>query len=149
MAIVTAATIKDLRLAIIVPLVAMVISDALIGFHSSLLFVYGAIVIMVLANRFLLNRISLGKLILAAIGSAILFYSITNFGAWLSHAMYPQTIDGLWQAYLAGIPFFRNTLLSNLFFTTISFFCTVMGCTATLATGENLSASVFNDDDFL
>lgn len=122
MAILAAATIKDLRLAMLIPIGAMLISDSLLGFHSSLLFVYSAIAVIVLINQYLLKTVSVGKLALAALTSAIIFFLITNFGAWLSHTMYPRTLDGLWQAYIAGIPFFRNTLLSNIFFTAISFY---------------------------
>ena len=122
MTILAGAAIKDLRLALIIPLVAMLLSDLLLGFHSSILFVYGAVVVMVIMNRVLLQTASATKLILAVLGSAVLFFIVTNFGAWLSHNMYPHTFDGLMQAYVAGIPFFRNTLLSNLFFTAISFY---------------------------
>ena len=122
MAILTAATIKDLRLAVLIPMGAMLISDFLLGFHSSVFFVYSAIAVIVMMNKFLLKSISVSKLALAALASAIIFFLISNFGAWLSHTMYPRTLDGIWQAYIAGIPFFRNTLLSNLFFTAISFY---------------------------
>lgn len=122
MAILAGATIKDLRLAFLVPLVAMLLSDALLGFHSSMLYVYAAVVLMVIMNRYLLLSISFTILGLAALFSAILFFGITNFGAWMSHDMYPRTLNGLGQAYVAGIPFFRNTLLGNLFFTAISFY---------------------------
>ena len=122
MAILAGAAIKDLRLALIIPLIAMMLSDMLLGFHSSVLFVYGAIVVMVVMNRALLQKASVTKLILAVLGSAVLFFIVTNLGAWFSHNMYPHTFDGLIQAYVAGIPFFRNTLLSNIFFTAISFY---------------------------
>jgi hypothetical protein len=30
--------------------------------------------------------------------------------------MYPKTITGMWSALLAGVPFFRNTMLGNAIF---------------------------------
>lgn len=122
MAILAGAVVKDIRMGMIIPIAAMLISDALIGFHSSLLFVYGAVIVMVLISRYLLSAYSVTKLAMTALLASILFYLITNFGAWLSHDMYPRTINGLWQAYVAGIPFFRNTVLGSLFFTAISFY---------------------------
>ena len=122
MAILAGAVAKDIRLGMLIPIAAMLISDALIGFHSSLLFVYGAVIIMVLISRYLLSAYSVTKLAVTALIVSILFFLITNFGAWLSHDMYPRTLNGLWQAYVAGIPFFRNTVLSSLFFTAISFY---------------------------
>lgn len=59
------------------------------------------------------------------IGS-VLFYLITNTTAWISTAAYAKTLPGWWQALTTGLPgfpptllFFRNTLLSDLFFTAL------------------------------
>jgi hypothetical protein len=59
------------------------------------------------------------------IGSA-LFYLMTNTTAWISTAAYAKTLSGWWQALTTGVPgfpptllFFRNTLLSDLFFTAL------------------------------
>jgi hypothetical protein len=59
------------------------------------------------------------------IGSA-LFYLVTNTAAWISTAAYAKTLPGWWQALTTGLPgfpptllFFRNTLLSDLFFTAL------------------------------
>ncbi len=35
--------------------------------------------------------------------------------------IYPQTAEGLMQAYVAGIPFFQNSLLGNLVFAAVIF----------------------------
>ena len=35
--------------------------------------------------------------------------------------MYPKTAEGLFQAYVAGIPFFQNTLMGDLFFSAVLF----------------------------
>lgn len=122
MAILAGATLKDLRLGIFIPIIAMMISDAIIGFHSSVFYVYAAVTIMVVLSHYCLTRYTVVKLAATAVAAAVVFYLVTNFGAWLSHDMYPHTMNGLWQAYIAGVPFFRNTLLSNLIFTAISFF---------------------------
>ncbi len=121
MAILSGAMIKDLRLGIFIPIAAMIISDALIGFHSSILYVYAAVIAMVILSRYWLTKYTVTRLAGTAVLASVVFYVGTNFGAWLSHDMYPHTASGLGQAYIAGIPFFRNTLLSNLFFTAIGF----------------------------
>ena len=57
------------------------------------------------------------RLAITSILAGVLFYLITNFGVWLnSSSPYPKDINGLVQCYEAGIPFFRNTLISNLLF---------------------------------
>ena len=56
-----------------------------------------------------------------AVGASVLFFVVTNFGVWLTSALYPMTLDGLAQAYVAAIPFFQNSLLGNLVFTALLF----------------------------
>ena len=121
MAILSGAMIKDLRLGIFIPITAMLISDAVIGFHNSILYVYAAVISMVILSRYCLARFTITRLVGTTVVASVVFYLATNFGAWLSHDMYPHTANGLGQAYIAGIPFFRNTLLSNLLFTAIGF----------------------------
>ena len=45
----------------------------------------------------------------------ILFFLITNAGSWLA-LNYDRSLSGLMNAYNAGIPFFRATLVSQLLF---------------------------------
>lgn len=110
---------KDIRLALLIPFIAMLFSDAVIGFHSSMFFVYAAVALIVIGSHYWLKKLSFLSLSVAAFISALVFFTITNFGAWLSHDMYAHTLSGLSQAYIAGIPFFKNTLLSNILFTVV------------------------------
>ena len=57
----------------------------------------------------------------ATVASAILFFAITNFGVWAIDHLYPRTLAGLASCYIAAIPFFRNTLLSGLFYSALLF----------------------------
>lgn len=56
-----------------------------------------------------------------ALTSAILFFVMTNFGVWFSGTLYPQTLDGLVACYVAAIPFFKQTLVSDLVFSGVLF----------------------------
>ena len=62
----------------------------------------------------------------STIAGSCLFYLITNTATWISTADYAKTLAGWWQALTIGDPgfpptllFFRNTLLSDLFFTAL------------------------------
>jgi uncharacterized protein DUF6580 len=57
----------------------------------------------------------------AALASSVSFFLISNFAAWAAWEMYPKTFDGLMMSYAAGLPFFRGTVESDLFFS-IAFF---------------------------
>jgi hypothetical protein len=79
---------------------------------------YLAIIMIGIFAYFLLKRISWMRLGLTATGAAVIFFLVTNFGVWISPATpYAKDISGLMASYEAGLPFFRNTLLGNLFFT--------------------------------
>ena len=121
MAVLAGLYFKDLRSALLVPLLAMLASDLFLGLHSSLLFVYGAIAFIVWLSFQFSAWNSPAFIVAHAFISAVIFFLVTNFGAWLTHEMYPHTFAGLAEAYVAGIPFFKNSLLSNLLFCLIGY----------------------------
>ena len=53
--------------------------------------------------------------ILGALGGALIFYLITNFGVWLTGS-YGYTLGGIFECYILAIPFFGNTLISTLIY---------------------------------
>jgi hypothetical protein len=112
--------IKDKWVAMSLPLLAMFIADLWIGFHPYMLWVYGAIglstLISNLSMRFDKEYMQLG---IMAILSSILFFIITNFAVWTMWDYYPKTIEGLIMCYTMAIPFFHNTLLSTIVYTSL------------------------------
>jgi hypothetical protein len=50
-----------------------------------------------------------------------MFFALTNFGVWAFGSWYPMTSAGLVACFVAAIPFFRNTLASDLVFTALLF----------------------------
>lgn len=117
MALFAGAHFANRRVAFLLPLGALLLSDLVLGFHSTMAFVYGAFALIVILGFSLRGQVGMGRVAAAALASALLFFVITNFGAWLSHDMYPKTIEGLRAAYIAGIPLFRNALLGDLVLT--------------------------------
>lgn len=121
MALFAGAHLEDRRLAWLVPFAALLVSDLVLGLHQTLPFVYLAFGLTVLIGTWLGTRRRAGAILGASLMSSTLFYLVTNFGAWLAHDMYPRTADGLMAAYAAGVPFFRNGLFGDLFFTALFF----------------------------
>lgn len=121
MALFAGATFSDRRAAFIVPFAALLAGDLLIGLHDTMVFVYAAFALTVLVGFALRKNLYAGYIAVAALASSVLFFLITNAGAWLSSGLYPISIAGLVQAYTAGIPFFQNTLLGDLVFTALLF----------------------------
>jgi len=110
------------RYALVVPIAALLLSDLVIGFYSPLVMVsvYGSFVLTGLMGLWLKKRKSAGNVVLTAMGASILFFLVTNFAVWAAGS-YARDLSGLAQSYLMGLPFFRNTLLGDLFYTGVFF----------------------------
>ncbi len=109
------------RMAYVVPFLAMLASDYFLGFHSTILFVYAGFALAVGIGFLLRKKFSAIRLTGAILSGAVLFYLITNFGVWLMTGMYPMTLSGLADSYIAGIPFFQYSLLGDIFYSTVLF----------------------------
>lgn len=108
------------KIALLIPLTAMFLSDIFLGFHKTIPFVYVSFIIIALIGG-LIKTNKWQSLFKASLLSSVLFFLITNFGVWATGSMYQKNLSGLIQCYGFGVPFFRNTLISDLFYT-FSFF---------------------------
>jgi hypothetical protein len=113
----------DKRFAIIIPLAALLISDLFLGFHSTILFVYGSFVLIGFIGLWLKARKKPLLVFGGTLLSSILFFIITNFGVWLTGGgwNYPKTFQGLIECYVLAIPFFQNTVLGDLTYVVLLF----------------------------
>jgi hypothetical protein len=109
------------RLAFAVPLIAMFLSDIIIGFHPGMYAVYLSFILIVMIGNSLSNKRKVGNIFLASVSASVLFFIITNFALWLTGTLYPKTAAGLAACFTAAIPFFHYTLLGDLFFVGILF----------------------------
>jgi hypothetical protein len=112
---------NDRKLAFIVPLTAMFLTDLIIGVHATMAAVYFSFILIVAIGMGIKNRKNLITVPAAALLSSILFFIITNFGMWLSGTMYQRTLAGLSECYIAAIPFFSYTVLGDLVYSAVLF----------------------------
>ena len=94
-------------------LLSFIFTDIIIGFHNTLLFTWGSILLIGFISKYFVETIK--KRITGAIISALLFFTITNFGVWTS-GFYGYSIQGFIECYILAIPFFTNTLISTIIF---------------------------------
>lgn len=118
-ALFSGAMFADKRLAFIVPILAMVASDAIIGFHELALVVYFSFALCVLVGWVMIKKPNVKNVVLASLTGSVVFFIITNFAYWLLY--YPITFDGLLACYTAALPFFRNALIGNLIYSGVFF----------------------------
>lgn len=122
MALFGGAAIADRRLALGIPLLAMLISDLFIEFDASRLWVYGAIALIALLGRALQNhRRQPMAVIGGSLAASLLFFVVTNFGVWLMSGWYSHTFSELVRCYTLAIPFFRYTVAGDLLFSGLLF----------------------------
>jgi hypothetical protein len=75
-----------------------------------------------LLGFFALKTVRVPKLILTTVSGSVIFFLITNFGAWMSSIhLYPRDLTGLMVAYIAGLPFFLNSVIGDLFYVSVFF----------------------------
>jgi hypothetical protein len=126
-----------------VPLGTLFISDLILNYHygASLLDPhvvgrYLALVLVGFVGLLLQDRASLKTLLPASIAGSTIFYAVTTVFSWLSDPGYVKNFAGLIQALTVGLPqysatpawmFFRNSLLSDLFFTLLFVVCMGFG----------------------
>ena len=110
-----------LPVAIAVPLATMIVSDLVIGVHSLWWATWGACVLAVLIGTWLRRRRGVGVVAGAAVASSLVFFLVTNAAVWAEGLLYPRTLAGLVDCYVAAIPFWRNSLLGDLLWTGVLF----------------------------
>ncbi|HET6401020.1 MAG TPA: DUF6580 family putative transport protein [Candidatus Kapabacteria bacterium] len=113
------------RMGFVIPLLAMLATDVAIGFYDWRLmaFVYASIGLAFVIGRFYAKDRTLPRFVGSVLGGSALFFLVTNGAVWLlaEGAIYPKTIAGLAECYTAGLPFYRNTLLGDLLWSTVLF----------------------------
>jgi hypothetical protein len=105
----------------IIPLIAMVLSDVFLGFHATIPFVYGSFLLITGIGYLLRKKSSPLNIGLGSMSGSLLFFFITNFGVWITSSLYEKSVSGLVQCYLMGLPFLRNTIIGDIFYTTVFF----------------------------
>ncbi len=120
LALFAGAHFDDRRLAFVVPFSALILSDSILGFYPGVVFVYAGFALSVMIG-FLLRTRRLERIAVGTLASALIFFLLSNFGAWLTLSVYPKTLEGLVTAYAAGIPFFRNSIIGDAFYVTLLF----------------------------
>ena len=99
-----------------VVMISFVITDLFIGFHSTLFFTWGSVVLIGLMSKFFSN--SLLKRLGGALTGAFIFFLVTNFGVW-STGSYGYNLEGFIACYTLALPFFAHSVISTLIFSAL------------------------------
>lgn len=111
------------KYAIVVPLLAMLVSDYFIGFYNPgvMAVVYGSFALSGIFGLWLKQRKTLGRVAGVTLLASVQFFLLTNAAVWAFGDMYPHTLGGLFASYANGLPFFRGTLFGDFFYVGVMF----------------------------
>jgi hypothetical protein len=128
------AVMKDKKMAFLLPLVSMFISDLLYhflyiqgftvieGFYDGMVWnylIFGSLTFV----GFFVNANSVSSILKGSLISPTLFFFVSNFITWMGGGglQRPKTFIGLMQAFADGLPFYGNSLVATLVFGFILF----------------------------
>jgi len=128
-------SLKSQFLRFAVPIVAMILSDIVLGLilgygwmlHDTTLFVYGAIILGVFIGVAVKSSSRFKQVLGGGTLASVMFFLVSNFGVWAGGTMYPMNLTGLVACYEAGLifsrdqggSFFLNLLASTWLFTAL------------------------------
>lgn len=122
------------RVAVVLPLAMLFASDVILNlfhyrqplFTADILPRYAALLLICAIGFVIRGRTKLPGLLAASVAGSLIFYLVTNTGAWIGDPGYTKDFAGWTQALTTGLPgfpstwwFYRHTLLSDLTFTLI------------------------------
>ncbi len=130
-----AAYYKNTWLKYLLPLAILLFSDFLLdiktgwGFHSGTPLVYISFALIITLGIFMLKKVTFLNIALAAVSGSFLFFLITNFAFFYPEAatpnpalgQYPHNLTGIMASYKAGLPFYRNMLIGDIFYSALFF----------------------------
>jgi hypothetical protein len=132
MAIFSGVILKDKRLAFILPVFSMFLSDLMFevfniapGFWGWGQLVGYGILVLITVFAFTMKRISAANVVVYSITSSVIFFLLSNLSFFVIdnpvYHTYPQTANGLVQCYIGALPFFKTGLLADLVYSGLLF----------------------------
>ena len=117
------AQMTDKRWAFIVPILAMFFSDLfLAGGGLQEIPTFLCMLIATTIGIFVGKNITIMNVIGGSLASSLIFYLITNLPFWYGDlGLYTNDFNGMMQSYTAALPFFKNSLLGDLFYSSACF----------------------------
>ncbi len=128
MALFAGVYISNRYLALSIPLLALLFSDILIqmiggvGFYGTgMIVVYACTALFSILGFAISKRTNIVSVAGVSIIGSILFFLITNCVWVYSNTFYPHNWQGIIDSYMFAIPFFKNSVVGDLFYSSVLF----------------------------
>lgn len=107
----------------LIPVAILFLTDIFLGFYQlGIMFsVYFSFILIAFIGIQIRKKTTLLTIIGGSLTGSILFFLLTNFSVWAFGNWYVHDFSGLTRCFTLALPFFRNTLLGDLFFCSVFF----------------------------
>lgn len=112
--------IRNVWLALLVPIAAMAVADVVLGWYNEAIFTYVGMAAGVFLARGLLHPLTPLRLIGTTFLASFAFFALSNLGVFIS-GYYGYSLEGLIACYIAAIPFWQNSLVADFTSTALVF----------------------------
>lgn len=112
--------IRNIWLALAVPIAAMALADVVLGWYPDMAFTYVGMALGVFIARGLLHPLTPLRLVGATFAASLGFFLISNFGVFAG-GYYGYSPEGLVACYVAALPFWQSSLIADFTSTALVF----------------------------
>jgi hypothetical protein len=116
-----AGVVLPAALSLTIPLVIMVISDCVIGFHPLFLVIWSSFLLVSLVGNKIRNSAGWLSVSAATMAGSLIFFIISNLSVFVFQNMYAKTWAGFVECFTMALPFFRNSFLADVFYCFVLF----------------------------
>ena len=113
----------------LIPMIIMVLSDFYIGNYQMSIWVYSSLLIIYFMGENS-QKFNTNFILKTSVFGSFIFFLTTNFGVWI--VGYPKSLDGILTCYIAALPFYKNTLISTLLYSSVFYLIYVLSLKVTL-----------------
>lgn len=121
--------LRSQRLAYAFAFAALLFTDAFLGFHNTMFFVYLGFGLSVAVGSWLRAERNKSQkpraqpfhIVGGTALSSLLFFVVSNFGVWFVGELYPRTWSGLVACFTMALPFYQNTVAGDFVFVAVIF----------------------------
>jgi hypothetical protein len=114
------------------PLLTLLVSDVILSYtvyassregilYGGWYYTYGAFALMAVCGKYMLQKVTVQRVVIAAIAVVCIHWIVTDFGVWLDGTTYPKTLAGFNACLTAAIPFEGRLLTSTIMYSSIMF----------------------------
>ena len=107
------------RWSLVLPILLMMVTDLIIGTYSGMMFNWIAIGLCAVFGWQLQKNKGVKNVLMFSFLSALVYFTVSNFGVWLVGGLYSLDAKGFVNCYVMALPFFRNTLISTVVYSVI------------------------------